>query len=155
MSETQTELNRYLNFSLGKEDYAVPLLSVREVVAMPTLTPLPHTPPYFLGLMNLRGQVMTVIDLKKKLGIAAGSSNETTVIICDFDGSPAGYVVDSVNCVLSASEADLAPAPVTQGPPCVSGVFKTEKNLVLLLDLQKLLDSKDRTVAANAGARAA
>ena len=60
--------DRYLSFNLGVEEYAVPLLAVREVIAMPEYTPVPYTPPYFLGIMNLRGQVISIMDLRQKLG---------------------------------------------------------------------------------------
>ena len=60
---------RYLSFSLGSEDYAIPLLSVKEVIAVPEITPIPFTPSHFLGIMNLRGQVISIIDLRSKLGI--------------------------------------------------------------------------------------
>ena len=72
---------RFLCFSLGVEEYAIPLLEVREVIAMPEYTPVPYTPPYFLGIMNLRGQVISVMDLRQKLGVTARGDAETTVII--------------------------------------------------------------------------
>ena len=77
---------RFLCFSLGAEEYAIPLLVVREVIAMPEYTPVPYTPPYFLGIMNLRGQVISVMDLRQKLGLKPRSDAETTVIICDLNG---------------------------------------------------------------------
>jgi purine-binding chemotaxis protein CheW len=86
--------NRYLSFSLGTEEYAIPLLAVKEVIAMPEFTSVPYTPSHFLGIMNLRGQVISVMDLRKKLGIKPGSTAETAVIICDLSPLCIGVVVD-------------------------------------------------------------
>ncbi len=80
--------NRFLCFSLGNEHYAIPLLTVKEVIAPPETTPVPQTPAYFKGIMNLRGQVISVIDLRTKLGIKPLQSAENAVIICDSGEHP-------------------------------------------------------------------
>ncbi len=150
MSPKQTNANshdRYLSFSLGKEEYAVELLRVREVIAMPEYTPVPHTPPCFLGIMNLRGQVISVMDLRLKLGLPAGRDSETTVIICDLDGAAVGVVVDSVNTVLSPEPAEVSPKPEIQsGRPTdyITGVYRKDSRLVLFLDLSKSLSLEDQ-----------
>jgi hypothetical protein len=83
-TKLNSQENRYLAFSLGAENYAIPLLLVKEVVALPKIRALPQTPAHFLGLMDLRGQVMPVIDLRLKLNIKPSTSLETSVIICDL-----------------------------------------------------------------------
>ena len=103
--------DRYLSFNLGVEEYAVPLLAVREVIAMPEYTPVPYTPPYFLGIMNLRGQVISIMDLRQKLGVKPLQQAETTVIICDLGGASIGVVVDSVNTVLSPKAEEICISP--------------------------------------------
>src|SRR4051812_41249332 len=100
--------NRFLSFSLGNEEYGVPLLAVKEVIAMPEITPIPYTPSYFLGIMNLRGQVISVMDLRQKLGVKPSQSSETAVIICDLNSLSIGVVVDSINSVLNPVEAELS-----------------------------------------------
>ena len=105
------ESQRFLCFRLGEEDYAVPLLSVKEVIAMPDTTPIPNTPPHFLGIMNLRGQVISIIDLRTKFGFKSEKSTENCVIICDFGGISLGVVVSAVENVLAVAPKDIGPRP--------------------------------------------
>jgi purine-binding chemotaxis protein CheW len=76
--------SRYLSFNVGKEQYAIPLLTVREVIGMPEITPVPFTPNYFLGIMNLRGQIISVVDLRLKLGLGAGKNTSETASAMSF-----------------------------------------------------------------------
>jgi purine-binding chemotaxis protein CheW len=138
---------RFLNFSLGEEEYAIPLLSVKEVIALPDITPVPFTPAHFLGIMNLRGQVISVIDLRQKFGIKPKSNTETAVIICDLNPTCLGIVVDSVNSVLSPQASEISEKPEIQSSKntdYIQGVYRQDKRLVLLLDVTKTLDMEDR-----------
>lgn len=77
---------RYLAFQLGKEQYALPLLQVREVIEMSEPTPIPRTPPYFRGIINLRSQVISVVDLRVKMQFASIENGpKTAIIILDLD----------------------------------------------------------------------
>ena len=146
-------ISRYLSFSLGTEEYAIPLLSVKEVIAIPELTPIPSSPPYFLGIMNLRGQVISILDLRQKLGIKPQNLTETAVIICDLSPLTIGVVVDSINSVLSPKENEVSGKPEMQNNKTteyIMGVFKTEHKLVLLLDLSKALNVADIQASAHA-----
>lgn len=143
--------DRYLRFSLGKEDYAIPLLSVKEVIAVPEITPIPYSPPYLVGIMNLRGQVISVIDFRKKLGITAESGTETSVIICDLDPLVLGVIVDSINAVASPGPGDISPKPDLESSrktDYITGVFHDESKLILLLDLAKALGVEDIQLAS-------
>lgn len=140
------DTERFLSFSLGPEEYAIPLLGVREVIAIPEITPVPHTPPHFLGMMNLRGQVISIIDLRLKFNIKAETSGETAVIICDLGGCSLGVVINSVNSVLALTDADIAPKPQIQSQKStdyITGVAKREGRLVLLLDIHKALSLQE------------
>ena len=151
-------ISRYLSFSLGQEEYAIPLLSVKEVIAIPELTPIPSSPPYFLGIMNLRGQVISILDLRQKLGIKPQNLTETAVIICDLSPLTIGVVVDSINSVLSPKENEVAGKPEMQNnknTEYITGVFKTEEKLVLLLDLAKALNVADIQASSHAKAKQA
>lgn len=137
---------RFLSFSLGSEEYAVPLLAVREVIALPEFTPVPYTPTYFLGIMNLRGQVISIMDLRQKLGIKPGVNTETAVIICDLNGASIGVVVDSVNTVLNPDSADVSDKPEIQSnrpTDYITGVYRKDKKLILFLDLSRSLSLED------------
>lgn len=152
-SKTKTNAQRYLNFSLSAEEYAIPLHSVKEVIAMPEITPVPYTPPHFLGIMNLRGQVISVIDLRLKLGMKSEKTQETSVIICDFGDRSIGMVVSSINSVMALDESDVAPKPEIhshKNTEYILGVAKKDKKLVLLLDLSKSLTTEESAAVQKA-----
>lgn len=137
---------RFLSFYLGKEEYGIPLLTVREVIAMPEITPIPFTPSHFLGIMNLRGQVISVIDLRTKFNIKPNQTSETAVIICDLGSISLGVVIDSVNAVLAPSADEISSKPEIQSSKSsdyITGVYRKGDKLILFLDLAKTLDVKD------------
>ncbi|MBS1984950.1 MAG: chemotaxis protein CheW [Bdellovibrionales bacterium] len=143
---SQDAILRFLVFSLGKESYAIPLLSLKEVIAMPDTTPIPHAPAHFLGIMNLRGQVISVMDLRTKFGIKADSSGETSVIICDLAPLSIGVVVNSVDCVLALQQSEIRPRPDVQGAryaEAITGVAQRGAQLILILNIAKALDVED------------
>jgi purine-binding chemotaxis protein CheW len=149
----RSDAKRFLVFSLGAEDYAIPLLSVKEVVALPDTTRVPHTPPYFLGIMNLRGQVISIFDLRLKLGMKAENTSETAVVICDFSPLCFGVVVNSVNSVLPLAEDEIKDKPEIESrhnSEYITGVTKVKDKLILLLDLAKALNIEDRLAVKRA-----
>lgn len=148
---------RFLTFSLGSERYAIPLLSVKEVIAMPEITPIPFTPSHFLGIMNLRGKVISVMDFRTKLGIKPGASTETAVIICDLAPLCLGVVVDSIESVASPKANEISDKPEIQSTKAtdyITGVYRRDQDLVLLLDVAKALNVEDLRSIANQTAAA-
>lgn len=146
MKRTNAELSRFIEFSLGAEDYAIPLLMVREVISVPDTTPIPKSPSHFLGIMNLRGQVISVVDLRKKLKVEAKQDKEEAVIIVDIGGMNIGVVVDSINRVLAFSSDEVSEMPEVENQlntHYIFGVYKKENSLTVLLDIAKVLDLKD------------
>lgn len=146
MKRTNAELSRFIEFSLGKEDYAIPLLMVREVISVPETTPIPKSPTHFLGIMNLRGQVISVVDLRKKLKVENKKDSEEAVIIVDIGGMNIGVVVDSINKVLAFSSDEVSEMPEVEhqvNTHFIFGVYKKENSLTVLLDIAKVLDLKD------------
>ncbi|MEN9723956.1 MAG: positive regulator of CheA protein [Pseudomonadota bacterium] len=147
--------NRYLCFTLGEEDFAVPLLSVKEVIALPDITPVPQTPPHFLGIMNLRGQVISIMDLRAKLSIKPLESPETAVIICDLKPNSIGVVVDSINSVVNPAPDQISDKPDMQGhknSDYIQGIYREKERLILLLDISKTLSSGDKQAISKATA---
>lgn len=145
--KTTTDTERYLEFSLGGEKFGIPLLQVRELISVPETTPIPYSPKYFKGIMNLRGQVISVMDLRLKLGVANFSEHsENAVVIVEFDGMKMGLIVDSINKVLQIETGQIAEVPevkATGGKDYISGVYKNASDLVVILDLQHLLNVKE------------
>ena len=153
-----TKQDRFMTFSLGKEEYAIPLLSVKELLAVTEITPLPFTPSYFLGLMNLRGQVISIIDIRQKLGAKLQvASAENAIIICDLEVGQLGILVDSVNDVITPADSAVSEAPDLHGrnADCISAVFRHHEKLILLLDLEKTLSGEDRKTISGAKKNAA
>ena len=143
--------SRYLSFSLGQEEYGIPLLVVKEVIAVPEITPIPFSPPHVLGIMNLRGQVISVMDFRQKLGIKPASTGETAVIICDLAPLCLGVVVDSINSVVAPTANELSAKPemhTTRSSDYITGVYHRDKKLVLLVDIATALSVEDLRVMA-------
>ncbi len=144
-------VSSYLRFSLHNECFAMPLLLVKEVIAYPEITVIPNTPKHFLGIMNLRGQIISIIDLRDKLNIKNDFNPETTVIICDLKACTIGIVVDSVDSVLNLKQSDIKEKPEIQGTVSseyIHGIVNLDQRLILLIDVMKALDLKDKEIAA-------
>jgi purine-binding chemotaxis protein CheW len=133
--------HRFLAFSLGTESYAVPLAKVREVIALGEITPIPHTPAHVKGVMNLRGQVISVVDLRIKFRMKqAEKSAETAVIILDLQPQSLGMIVDSVNSVLALGADKISPPPDIESSvqaDFIQGVARVDSGLVLIMDIEK------------------
>lgn len=140
------DMTTYLEFDLGNESYGVKLIAVREVITVPETTPLPNGPKFFKGIMNLRGQIISIVDLRDKLGIKANNTVEEAVVIVDFDGISIGLIVDSINKVLNFNMKDLVEIPEVQSQvnaQYIQGVYKSESKLTLLLDIERIFNIKE------------
>jgi purine-binding chemotaxis protein CheW len=146
MDRTKEEA-RFLVFALCSEEYAVPLLKVKEVIALTEITPVPYTPPHFKGIMNLRGQVISIIDLRLKFRMSkAEITPETSIIILDLSPLSLGIIVDSIDSVLAVQSDHIQPPPDLEnhsGNDYITGVTKKDKKLVLLLDIERTLSVED------------
>lgn len=144
---SQESASRFLCFSLGKEKFAMPLLQVKEVIANTETTNIPQAAAYFKGIMNLRGQVISVIDLRLKLKVGkAEITPETTIVILDVNGLSLGVVVDSVNSVTSFEKSMISEPPSHDSSTktdYIFGVARHDKDLTLLIDLKKVLNTDD------------
>jgi purine-binding chemotaxis protein CheW len=149
--DKQEEAQRFLSFALGNEGFAIPLLTVKEVIALPEITALPGTPPHFLGIMNLRGQIIPIVDLRLKLKTrkAGGEGSENAVVILDLAQVCVGVVVDSVDSVLTLGKSQVSPSPQVEtslNTDYLQGVARVGEKLVLLLDVQQVLDLEDKKI---------
>ena len=153
MSTEQTEKyqfyssdSRYLCFTLGQERFGVPLLQVKEVIGIPEFTQIPYTPQYFCGIMNLRGKVISVIDMRKKLCIVSKGIEENSVIVCDLENITIGILVDSVDSVLNIDKNKILPKPDMQTSiqnDYIVGLFEIKNQLIVLINLAKSLSIED------------
>lgn len=156
MSAAKTD-NRFMEFRLGNQLFAIPLLTVKEVIQRPEMRPVPNMPPHFEGMMNLRGQVLGVYNVRKRLGAGAREKNETgveVVIVIEAQGVTVGMLVDEVIRVLLAKEDMLRAAPLKDGDPAaeyVTSVIHTDSKMVLAVDVARLLElEKYRTAMKQA-----
>ncbi|MGZ3769472.1 MAG: chemotaxis protein CheW [Bdellovibrio sp.] len=142
------EITRYLCFNLGTDEFAIPLLKVKEVIGIPETTAIPQSPSYFVGIMNLRGSVISILDLRVKLGFKNKNTEETTVIILDLGENSLGVVVDCVNSVMSIASEEISPKPMmdsVKSAEFLTGVFRKQDHLVMLLNIEKTLSVEDKT----------
>jgi len=142
----------YLAFMLESECYAVPIRSIREIGKVPPLTELPRAEPHLLGVMNLRGDVIPVYDIKLRLRLtdkaakvagpdAPPPPRQARIIVAHTEEGPAGIWVDSVNEVVRLKPSMLEPAPPGLGGErdCVVGIGRRAHQLFILLDIQQAL----------------
>lgn len=138
---------RFLCFFLGNEKFAMPLLQVKEVIANTETTSIPQAASYFRGIINLRGQIISVIDLRLKLKVGKPEiTSETTIVILDIDGLSLGVVVDSVTSVTTFDSTVISEPPVHDSSTkadYIFGVARQENDLTLLIDINKILNKAD------------
>ena len=136
-----------LTFALDSVSYGVDVHQVREVKNFEGVTAVPYAPPYVKGVTNLRGEVIPVIDLRKRFGAVDKKVNDDAVImIIVQDKHPVGIMVDSVMEVLTISKRDIesdAHGLITGGSDAVIGIAKRDKDLIILLDLLRVVTKKD------------
>ena len=142
---------KYLTFKLVKEEYGLEILRVKEIIGIMTVTTLPKTPLYIKGVINLRGKVIPVIDLRLKFGLPEKEYGEKTCIIVvevncnDFD-TQMGIIVDAVSEVLNVTLDDLEPTPnfgLSLNTDFILGMSKGNECVRTLLDINKVLSSDE------------
>ena len=153
MSEKENifDQTQYLTFHLAGEEYAVGILQVKEIITYGTLTKVPHTPPSIRGVINLRGNVVPVVDLAVKFGLAASQvTDRTCIVIVEVEINDTrtvmGIIADSVSQVISMSNDNILPAPAFGTRVRIDflrGMGKSGDKFVLVLDIDKVLSAED------------
>ncbi len=144
---------KHLIFSLAGEEYGVPVLQVREIIKMMDITVVPQVPHYVRGVINLRGKVITVIDLRRKFGFPPQEqTDETAIVVVEFrvDGGKVqtGVIVDSVLDVLNIQPDEIEDTPALGAGVCtdyLSGMANVKGRVKILLDLDNALGSGARS----------
>ncbi len=148
---------KYLSFVLGGEEYGLEILKVQEINGISEVTYVPRTPDYVRGVINLRGRVIPVIDLRAKFGMDTVEDTEKTCIIVvqlDHDGDVVtmGVIVDDVSEVLNITEEQLSPPPsfgTGVDADFIIGMGKLDKSVVILLDIDRVLSGAEIDAIAN------
>jgi purine-binding chemotaxis protein CheW len=134
-----------VGFRIGRESYGVPITSLHEIVRVPEITAVPDAPDYMEGVINLRGKIVSVLDLRKRLGETQVAPNKRNrILVVEHKGRLSGLIVDSASEVLKIPGTDVEPPPtefLEGGLNCVTGLGKYQGRLIVLLDMPKLLEA--------------
>jgi purine-binding chemotaxis protein CheW len=143
-----SELLQLVSFKMGNEEFGIDILNVKEIIRMLNITKIPNSPVYMEGIINLRGQVIPVIDLRTKLGMPKRKADtDTRIVVVDIEGRTVGFLVDAVSEVLRI------PKNITEAPPeittginseYITAVGKLEDRLLTMIDLNKVMLIKEK-----------
>ncbi|MBW7888214.1 MAG: chemotaxis protein CheW [Bacteroidetes bacterium] len=146
------ELLQLVSFNIGEEEFGVDILKVQEIIRIVEVTRVPNAPEYVDGVINLRGKVIPIIDLRRRFGMERKEKDKNTrIIVVELNGKVLGFVVDAVSEVLRI------PRSVTEPPPSIiagidaeyiTAIGKLENRLLILLDLERVLSVEEQDEAA-------
>lgn len=147
LEEEDTMRGKFLTFSLGKEDYGVEIRYVTEIVGIQNITEVPDLPSYIRGIINLRGKIIPVLDVRLRFNKEPREYNDRTcVIIIDVLDLSIGLIVDQVSEVLSIPEEEIVPPPIIDKGNhnrYIKGIGKIDNQVKLLLDCEELVSNAD------------
>ena len=135
-------------FDLASESYGVDIDAVREIIRMQEITRVPRTPEFVEGVINLRGKVIPVVDLRKRFGLAVGEENkDNRIVVVDIGGQDIGVVVDAVTEVLRIPASAIEPpsSVITSADSAyLLGIVKLADKMIILLELESVLSEKEK-----------
>ena len=145
-------INKYLTFLLGEEEYGLEILRVREINGLMDITSVPRMPGYVRGVINLRGKVIPVVDMRLKFSMESiEDTKETCIIVVDLDSMFMGIVVDHVSEVLDIAQSNIEDTPafgVNVDTEFILGMGKIQERVVILLDIKKVLSAGELDMLA-------
>src|SRR3990172_9685356 len=149
------EKQQYITFYLNNEEYAADALHVQEIVELSNITRVPHLPAFLKGVINLRGTIIPVVDLKLKFGMSSdGYPKHTCIIVTEFSGGVMGLIVDAVSEVLRIPDEAAAPPP-SFGEKIktdfIKAMGKIDNRLLIILDIDNVLTQEETSVLADIG----
>lgn len=145
---SQGKGGKYLTFKLAGEEFGIQILKVREIIGIMNITAIPQMPVYMKGVINLRGKVIPVIDLRLKFGLTEIEHTEETCVIVVDVGKEIGIIVDTVSEVLDITDQNVEPAPQVGGTTnteFILGMGKVGDQVKILLDLDKVMTTAEIT----------
>ncbi|HME06524.1 MAG TPA: chemotaxis protein CheW [Bryobacteraceae bacterium] len=149
--KTESRAGKYLSFRLGQEEYAIQVLRVREIMGIPEITAVPQTPVYLKGVINLRGKVIPVMDLRLRFGLKETErTHQTCIIVVEIQQGMApvwmGVIVDAVSEVLTLVAADIEDTPdfgSSTAAPYLLGMAKVKGKVKILLEIGTVLTATE------------
>jgi purine-binding chemotaxis protein CheW len=146
--EMEGDLNQLISFEVGEEEYGLDILRVKEVIRIREITRLPKAPSFVKGIINLRGDVIPIIDLRDKFGLEHQEYTDTTrVIVVDVEDKLVGMVVDAASQVVRVPADQIEPPPPIVGglsTEYIRGVGKLDERLVILLNIDRILTQEEK-----------
>lgn len=140
----------FLVFHLDNRLYGVPVSAVREILPMVEITPLPNAPPFFRGIVNLRGAIVPIIDLRRKLKLPERKPDgRTCLVVCDSPDRPFGFLADRVtDCleIFEISRPEESGAVLPAEPRFMDGIGQHDGKIIVLLDLESVISAADRRI---------
>lgn len=155
-ADRQSLAGKYLTFALGREGYGIDILRVKEIIGIMPITALPHLPPYMKGVINLRGRVIPIMDLRSKFAMAPQAyTSRTCIVVAEVTKNaarvPVGVVVDEVAEVAHYAAEEIEPPPsMGTGPQHLLGVAKRNGQVRILLDIDRIVNSDEVVALAEA-----
>lgn len=150
-----SKILQLVGFKIDREFFGAPIDKVKEIVRVPEITAVPDTPIFLNGVINLRGRIVPVIEMSKRLGVtSSGRKKSNRVLVLDFGGSTVGLLVDSVSEILKMPEESIEPNPElvsSIGGQYVNGIGKLKDRLIVLLDIERLLSREEIKKVVEAG----
>lgn len=147
-------VSQIVNFRLANEEYGVDIMRAQEIIMVSKITRLPEVPDYICGLINLRGQVIPIVDLRKRFGHPAKDADEQTrIIVMNVDRRTIGIVVDAVTGVLRVAPGQIEPPPTGSagiGHECIRGIIKRNDRLIIMLRIEEILAATTPSAIATA-----
>jgi purine-binding chemotaxis protein CheW len=149
------DANEYLTFKLGNEEYGIDILKVQEIRGYDQVTPIANAPQFLKGVINLRGTIVPIVDMRIKFGVSKAEYDQfTVVIILNIAHRVVGIVVDSVSDVTPLSGDQVRPTPELGGvvdTSYINGLAALGERMLILLDIEKLMTSRDMGLIENSG----
>ncbi|MCA1246760.1 chemotaxis protein CheW [Massilia sp. MS-15] len=143
---TQTTAFEALTFRLGQEEYGVDILKVQEIRGQDRVTRIAQSPDFIHGVVNLRGVIVPIVDLRRRFGLAADDTPATVVMVLNIGGRIVGMVVDGVSDVIRLAPGDIRPAPQTGSAfdtEFLLGLGTVDDRMLILLDIERLMSSDE------------
>ena len=142
--------SRFLTFFIDKEQYGLDISRIKEIIALMNITDIPKTPDFVKGVINLRGSIIPVIDIRLKFGIKAKAETvETAIVIYEIDNISIGFIVDRVDDVFSIDTDSISAAPdfgTSIDTTFISGIAEIENGIIMLLDLKNIFEDNELTL---------
>ena len=151
--DEDTQKDKFLTFKIGKEDYAIEIKFVNEIFGIQNITKVPNVRDYIKGIINLRGMIVPVIDIRNRFKLEQVEYDDRTcIIVVNYNGLPIGLIVDEVSEVLNLAENQIAPPPQTNKGThsrFIQGIGKDGEDVKIILNIRKLLYDEDKSLIDN------